>query len=416
MLTPSDTGIAKRCEPAKVSARILIAASGRRRSVSGNARMRSRSICGDDSTPVKRGEPPRLSSASPRSRIGRSSGPYWNSICSITARVLLPSILAGQAPGLEDLGLRSCRRPRQRTRERHAADETRRAVLDREKALGVDGQRPIDRIDIEPHAQALVADTARRNPIGIVLSVGIERSLPFDRAGERAQLALELELVEHHAVAARGVGQQRAAVADVEALDRDRFRIEADRRRRPFEAAVAVERDRDLGALEDHVGGLELAARERAERELDAEPARPQRTDLVAARDVDARQVQRRRRQQPGVDRARRRAPAGRSSGWPGSRTRPRYLFQSTKCGPTSAATSARISAIAMLSSVACTPSPRRFQTGIRAPSPRTIWARKAPPAQQNQHDSCHRTMTAGRQTAGGGAPPLDRERRCLIW
>ena len=55
MLTPSDTGIGSRCEPAKVVGKALIAASGRRRCVSGNARMRSRSICGDDSTPVKPG-------------------------------------------------------------------------------------------------------------------------------------------------------------------------------------------------------------------------------------------------------------------------------------------------------------------------------------------------------------------------
>ncbi len=99
MLTPSETGIGRRCDPAKYSAKVLMAASGRRRCGSGSPRMRSRSICGDDSTPVKRGDAPKLTSASPRIRIGRSSGPYWNSICSTTARLLLPSIFPVRRQG-----------------------------------------------------------------------------------------------------------------------------------------------------------------------------------------------------------------------------------------------------------------------------------------------------------------------------
>ena len=201
------------------------------------------------------------------------------------------------------------------------AGKARRTVFDGEETLGVEGQRPVDRIDIEAHAQAVVADAAHGDPIGIVHAVGVERALPLHRTGERAQLALELELVEHHAVAARGIGEQCAAVADVEALDRDRLQVEADRRRRPVEAAVAVERDGDLGALEDHVGGLELAARQRPERELDAEPARPQRTGLVAARDARSATGSSRVSAAAGLRSARQYGPAGRSSGWPGSRT-----------------------------------------------------------------------------------------------
>ncbi len=81
-------GMGNREAASRDSASALTASSGRR--VSGSARTRSRSICGDDSVPLNSGCRPRRRSAPPLSLIARSSGPYWNSICSKTAAALSP--------------------------------------------------------------------------------------------------------------------------------------------------------------------------------------------------------------------------------------------------------------------------------------------------------------------------------------
>ena len=73
-------GMGSRDMGAKVSARALAAASGRRRDASGSSSTRSRSICGDDSAPVISGRGPNVRLALPRSLTALSSGPYWNSI------------------------------------------------------------------------------------------------------------------------------------------------------------------------------------------------------------------------------------------------------------------------------------------------------------------------------------------------
>ena len=88
--SPSFTGNGSFCAPEKDSTSVLMATSGRRRVSSGSASMRSRSSCGEDSTPLTCGWLPNVSLASPRSLIARSSGPYWNSICSSTAAAPSP--------------------------------------------------------------------------------------------------------------------------------------------------------------------------------------------------------------------------------------------------------------------------------------------------------------------------------------
>ena len=120
------------------------------------------------------------------------------------------------------------------------------------------------------------AGRAVRDPIGIVLAGDDERALALDRPDQRAHLALEFELVEHEPRAARGIGEERAAVHDIEPLDRDRFGI--DRRsaaRGQSKPAARVERDREFRALEPHVGRAPLAAHQRTEREFDAERCAP---------------------------------------------------------------------------------------------------------------------------------------------
>ena len=180
-LTPSETGIGSRCDPAKVVGKGLdggerpAALRLRQRQDAVEIDLRRRQHAGEagDGAEIEQ----RIAAQPDRALVGAV---LELDLLDHRARAVAVD-LSGQAPGFEDLGLRSGRRPRERTRERHAADEARRAVLDRDEALGVGGQRPVDGIDIEPHAHAIVADAARRDAIGIVLAVGIERSLPLDR-------------------------------------------------------------------------------------------------------------------------------------------------------------------------------------------------------------------------------------------
>src|SRR5207302_10632851 len=89
-----------------------------------------------------------------------------------------------------------------------------------------------------------------------------------------------------------------------EALDRERLRLFADGGDWPVDAAGAVEPDREVDAFEAHIGGAPLAARQRAELELDAEPAGLHRAGVARPGHFELPQHQRRRRQEPQLYRA----------------------------------------------------------------------------------------------------------------
>ena len=62
---------------------------------------------------------------------------------------------------------------------------------------------------LEPHLDAaVIADAARGHTVGIVLTADDKGALALDGTGERAQLALEFDLVEHETRAAGGIGQK----------------------------------------------------------------------------------------------------------------------------------------------------------------------------------------------------------------
>ena len=130
-----------------------------------------------------------------------------------------------------------------------------------------------------------------------------ERAFAFDRPGQRAHLALEFDLVERQPRAAGGVGQDGATVLDVEPLDRDPFRIEGHRGRRPGEAARAVEPGGEFGSLQPRIRDSPLAAHQRAERELDAQGAGAHLAGVARAVELDALQHEGGDGQQARVDR-----------------------------------------------------------------------------------------------------------------
>src|SRR5262249_36767648 len=93
-----------------------------------------------------------------------------------------------------------------RARQHQPALEARMLALDPHGAIGLDGERAIGRIDGEtqPHA-AIVAAPAAGNAIAVELAGGDEGALALERAVERADIALEPELVESRPSAARGI-------------------------------------------------------------------------------------------------------------------------------------------------------------------------------------------------------------------
>ena len=117
---PSLTGIGGRGAPLKKSAKALNATSGRRRAGSGRPSMRSRSIWVEARLTTSCGLTPKARLASPRSLIARSSGPYWNSICSSTAEALSPRMRLVNRQGwvmpsgVRPTGRANCRLPSKR--------------------------------------------------------------------------------------------------------------------------------------------------------------------------------------------------------------------------------------------------------------------------------------------------------------
>ena len=213
--------------------------------------------------------------------------------------------LAADAPRFDDQRLRPCGRAADRTRQIQRALEARDAALDPDRSVGLGQQGTVDRIDAEPHAHgAVIAGAAGGDAIGIMLAGQHEGAFALDRSGERPQLALEFQLLEHQTGAARRVGEDGAAVHDVEPLDRKRIRVEADRRRRPVEVSGSVQPEREFRAFDAQIGRPPFAAHQGAERELDAEPARAHGAGVARAGNVDALQRQGRRRQEARVDRA----------------------------------------------------------------------------------------------------------------
>src|SRR5262249_39102147 len=144
---------------------------------------------------------------------------------------------AGQSPRLNDAVSGAA----DRARHLQAAVETREAVLNRDQDVGVGNQRAVDRIDVEPDAHAPFSSAPRRNALGVVLAAKDERSLALHRAKQRTQLATEFKLVEDQLVAACGVNKDRAAVDQIEPLDRSGVVVDVDHGRRPSQTARSVE-------------------------------------------------------------------------------------------------------------------------------------------------------------------------------
>src|SRR5271169_6763941 len=81
-----------------------------------------------------------------------------------------------------------------------------------------------------------------------------EGPLALDGSAQRAHLPAEYQLVERQARAAGRISESCAAVLDLEVLDRDRVRVEADRWSRPGQPARWIEAQGELGSLQFQIG------------------------------------------------------------------------------------------------------------------------------------------------------------------
>ena len=133
---------------------------------------------------------------------------------------------------------------------------------------------------------------------------------------------------------------QRDAAGEVEPVDRQRSEIEAAVRGRPVDPALPVEAEIERHAVDGEFVGAPFAAHQVAERELDIELVGADLAEIVGAADHDRAQPQRRRRQQPRVERAATRTGAPMTCVASASNCG-RNWFQSMKYGPISAAISA---------------------------------------------------------------------------
>src|SRR6185312_7822782 len=211
--------------------------------------------------------------------------------------------LAAYAPGLRH---RTCAllsdadRPRQFQR----AVETRRALRERQRAVAFDTERMADRVDVEMKLErAVFAEAADGKTIRIKIAADLESALAFDRPKQRAYVAIEPHIIQHHGAAVGGIVQRDRTVLNAELVDRQRVGIEIDRDRRRPHVAGFVETEVNLRPGDVHFRGTPLATHQRPQPEFDAERAGAQ---LILARraDRDVMQNEPRRRQQPRVDRA----------------------------------------------------------------------------------------------------------------
>ena len=209
--------------------------------------------------------------------------------------------MAAEAPGFDD----AIRAAAHRTRQLQRAFKTRKALFDPDRAVEVEDAGMVDRRHVQPQLDAAVVGRAvDRQLKRIVLPLDGERPFAFDGSEQRAHLADEFELLKRQARAAGRIGEGRAAILDLEMLDRDRVGIEPDRGGRPDDPPGWIEAQGELGPLQSEVRRPQDAAQQIAQGEFDSQRARTRLGRIARTAELDLLQRQCRRRQEADVDRA----------------------------------------------------------------------------------------------------------------
>ena len=126
------------------------------------------------------------------------------------------------------------------TRQCERAVEARRIVFQPQRALGLDRERMIGRVDAEPHLHgAVITEAARAGAIAVALAARDETALAFRRSEQRTHIALEPETLQRGLRAARAVRQAQAPVFDVDFFDLEAVGLEAELRPRQSSLPLA---------------------------------------------------------------------------------------------------------------------------------------------------------------------------------
>ena len=276
---------------------------------------------------------PKDTLASPRSLIARSSGPYWNSICSSTAAVLSPLILLLMRHG----SMMTPPAARARPAAQDCSEPSKRGTplsIQTDVSTSTSKGGRSDRCEPHPHA-AVVAGAAGRDPVGIVLAAQHEGAFAVDRA-------------EQAIAARRGTPAFRAPDAMPLALSASITRlstmssrsIESASGSMPIAGAGQSRRPEASSPTANSAPSTRTSVACHSPRSIElSENSRPSlarahRAGVARPGNLDALQCQRGRRQEPRFDRPGDAQRAGRSAGLPEPRTRARYWFQSTNKRP----------------------------------------------------------------------------------
>ena len=194
---------------------------------------------------------------------------------------------------------------RRRRRQHHHPVEFRHARFENEQAFEIDRQWSLRRIDGQVNAGiAAVGALAGGDAKRVARPVDGEAAIAAHRTRERTNVAGESDVVQLQRATACRI-MQRDAAGEVEAVDGERSKIGAAVGDRPVDPALQVETEVERQALDGELVGAPFAAHQFAERELDVELVGANLAEIVGAADHDRAQPQRRRWQQPRIQRAR---------------------------------------------------------------------------------------------------------------
>ena len=189
-------------------------------------------------------------------------------------------------------------------RHRDRALEARSPLGETEQAVEIDRQRALPGFDADVNAgSGVVRHLARGDPERIADSADHGMAVAAHRAGQRTNIAAEGDILQFQRAEAHRV-MQRDASGQVQPVDRQRPQIELAARGRPIDPAPGIEPEIERHAVDGELVGAPFATHQGAEAELDVELVGANLAEILDATDRHRAQPQRRRRQQPCVERA----------------------------------------------------------------------------------------------------------------
>ncbi len=178
-----------------------------------------------------------------------------------------------------------------RSGQRDRAFEAGAAGIEVQHAVEICQEQALARVDIEMNAGAIAVRTLPRGDAErIARARQHEVAVAADRAGQRAHVATEGDIVQFERAAAGRV-MEGDAPGEIEPVDRQRTQIDRPGRCRPIDASLGVEPEIERHAVDRQFGGAHLAAHQRAQAEFHVELVGANLAEIVGAADHDRAQL-----------------------------------------------------------------------------------------------------------------------------